>query len=340
MGDDLSVKNLVGRTERDAWSTVTGSRPESYRISEVGLALMEKVDHALFERDLDGAITAGVVFQKWAEHDFHFRCKAPAVMAAVYAVCGLRTEAEKKLVVAKKRVRANRCQDCRAQYLKRTGTFLLYETRYQDAYSAYSRSSGLFLDLGDRKEAGKSILNRGATAFLMHRYDEALRDQESALELLSDGFSMHVIMASINIAAIYTNLGQVDRALRQVEVAQEMLQGEGNAERPRLILRWIRALLCEAQGNFKDAGEMLGRVEARMRRHDMKPELRVLLADRARIARRPGVIRQIARRAHALEEIPRIRTLIEAVITAPTRENVMVWRSALDSYVPPFPATA
>ena len=339
MGDDLSVKNLVGRTERDAWSTVTGSRPESYRIPEVGLALMEKVDHALFERDLDRAITAGVVFQKWAEHDPHFRCKAPAVMAAVYAVCGLSTEAEKKLVKAKDRVRVKRCQDCEAQYLKRTGTFLFHETRYQDAHSAFSRSRELFLDLGDRREAGISIMCRGVTAFVLNEYDEALRDHECALELLGGEFSMYVIIAAINIAAIYTNLGQVDRALRQIDIAQEMLQGEGNGERPRLILHWIRALLFEAEGKNKDAGEMLDRVEARMRRHDMKPELRVLLADRARIARRPGVIRQIARKAHALEEIPRIRTLIEAVITAPTRENVKVWRSALDSYVPPFPAT-
>lgn len=340
MGDDLSVKNLVGRTERDAWSPMTSSRPESYRIPEVGLAYMEKIDHALFERDLDGAITTGVIFQKWAEHDQHFRCKAPAVMAAVYAVCGIRAEAEKKLVVAKELVRAIQCQDCHAQYLKRAGTFFIHEAKYQEAHSAYSRSSDLFLDLGERREAGKSILNRGVSSALMHRYDDALRDQERALELLGDGFSIHIIIASINIAAVYTYLGQVDRALDQIDVSQEMLKGEGNAERPRLILRWIRGLLFEAEGKKKDAGEMLDRVEARMRRHDMRPELRVLLADRARIARRPSAIRHIAEKAHSLEDIPRIRTVIESVMKEPTRENILSWRSALNSYVQPFPAAA
>lgn len=339
MEGNLSVKNLVGRTERDPWSAVIGSRLETYRIPEVGVALMERVDHALFERDLDRAITAGVIFQKWAEHDLHFRCKAPAVMAAVYAVCGLSGEAERMLVAAKKRLPVSNCQDCRAQYLRRTGTFCAHEGRYQNAYSAYSQSSELFLELGDRREAGISVLSRGTMAFLLHRCDKALEDHNFALELLGEEFSIHLIIASINIAAIHADLGQAEHALQQIHIAQAMLKGQCNAERPRLILRWIRALLFEAEGKNKDAGEILDRVEARMRRHDMKPELRVLLADRARIARRPSAIRRIARKAHTMEEIPRIKSIIESVMKKPTRENILSWREALDSYVSPFPAT-
>jgi tetratricopeptide (TPR) repeat protein len=298
---------------------------------------MERVDHALFERDLDEAISTGVVFQKWAAHDFHFQCKAASVMAAVYAVCRLRGEAEKKLVTAKQRLHPD-CKDCMAVHLDRTGTFLIYEARYQAAHAAYSRASDFFLDLGARRDAGRSILNRGVTLHLMNQHHEALKDEERALELLGDEFNIYIIMASINIASILMHLGKADLALDQIEASQEMLAGINSPERPRLILRWMRALLLEAQMELKTAGEMLDRIETRMRGLDMTPELRVLLADRARIARRPDVIVRIARKAHAMEDVPRIMAVIEKVANDPSRENILAWRNALDSYVPPFPA--
>ena len=118
-----------------------------------------------------------------------------------------------------------------------------------------------------------------------------------------------------------------------------MLIGEDDLERPKLILRWIRALLLEAQERFKDAGEMIDRIEPNMRKLDMKPELRVLLADRARIARQTKTIEKAANKARDIEDIPRIRELIEKVLRDPTRENILKWRNSLDAYVPPFPAT-
>ena len=124
-----------------------------------------------------------------------------------------------------------------------------------------------------------------------------------------------------------------------IEETQEMLVGEDDLERPKLILRWIRALLLEAQEELKEAGEMIDRIEPRMRKLDMKPELRVLLADRARIAKLPATIKRIAKKALDMEDIPRIRELIEQAIQHPTRDNVLKWRNSLDAYVPPFPAT-
>ena len=338
MGDDLSIKNLVGRTERDPWTVLIGSRPENYRIREVGLSLIEGVDFALFKRDFHEAITAGVILEKWAEHDLHFDCQAAAVLSCYYSVTGLRSEAEKKLVTAKRKIPPD-CDECKAQYLKRIGTFYLYEHRHQEAYKSYARSARLFLDLGYEKEAGKSMLNQGAALFFMKRLDDALRDERKALELLGEEFSIHIIAASINIARILTELSQVELALSQIETTQEMLKGSERLERPRLILRWIRALLLEVQGDLKNAGQIMDRIEIRMRSLDMKAELRVLLADRARIARQPSVIKRLAKKAYDIEEIPRVKKVIEKVMNDPTRENILAWRTALDSYIPPFPAT-
>lgn len=64
MEDDLSTKNLVTRTTHDPWNTVVGRRPRSYQIKEVGNTLIESIDHALFERDLEKAIMIGVVFEQ------------------------------------------------------------------------------------------------------------------------------------------------------------------------------------------------------------------------------------------------------------------------------------
>lgn len=341
MVTDLSIKNLVGRTERDPWNAILGSRPEKYRISEVGLTLIEAVDFALFRRNLREAITSGVILEKWAGHDLHFDCKAAAVMASVYSVCGLRLEAEKMLVKAKRHGApdSNCKEDCKAQYFKRNGTFLMYENRYRDACLLYGRSADLFLDLGEGKEAGKSLLNRGVALAAMKRFDDALEDENRALDLLGEEFSFHIIAAAVNIAAIFMELEQVDLALSQVSHVQDMLKGSDNLERPRLILRWIRALLLVLQGDLKNAGEMIDRVEVRMKRLDMKFEHRVLLADRARIARQPSIIKRIAKKAYDMEDIPSVRKIIETVMREPTRENILAWRSSLGSYIPPFPVT-
>lgn len=66
MGDDLSVKNLVGRTIRDPWKAVLGSRPNTYQISEVGTELTHQVDRALFERKIHTAITNCIILEKWS----------------------------------------------------------------------------------------------------------------------------------------------------------------------------------------------------------------------------------------------------------------------------------
>ena len=142
------------------------------------------------------------------------------------------------------------------------------------------------------------------------------------------------------MAAILVELKRINEALQKVEEAQGLLRGTTDLERPSLILRWIRALLLALQGDLKSAGEIIDRIETRMRRLDMKPELKVLLADRARVARRQRTIKRIAHKAYAMEDIPRLMAVIEKVVDEPSQENVLAWRNALDSYVPPFPATA
>lgn len=338
MGMSLSKRNLVGRVERDAWKAVIGSRTESYQIDEVGVALIRSVDRALFERKTRDALRMGFILEKWAEHHIHFNAQAPAVMSSVYTVCQLYNDAEYTIVIAGKRVNPG-CKDCQAQYLKRLGTFYFHQRTYTQAIKAYSQSAELFIAIGKFDEAAMSLLNRGASKYYLHQYEEALADEEYALELMGDEFTIYTIMCSINIVGILLALKKLDEALERIKSIQDTLVGESDIERPKLIIRWIRALLLEAEGKLKDAGEMIDRIEPRMRRYDMKPELKVLLADRARIASQTDIIQIIAGKALEMEEVPRIRRIIETVISDPKREHIILWRDALDSYVPPFPTT-
>lgn len=304
----------------------------------MGVSLIHSVDRSLFERKNRDALRTGFILEKWAEHHIHFNAQVPAVMSSVYSVCQLYHDAEYTIVVAGKRVDPD-CKDCQAQYLKRLGTFHFHQRTHAQAIKAYSQSAELFIAIGKPGEAAVSVLNRGASKYYLHQHEEALADQEYALKLIGDEFNMYTVMCSINIVGILLALEKLDEALERIKSIQDTLVGEHDIERPKLILRWVRALLLEAEGNLKDAGEMIDRIEPRMRRYDMKPEMKALLADRARIARQTEIIQDIAGKALEMEEIPRIKRIIEAVISNPKRENIISWRNSLNSYVPPFPTT-
>ncbi|MCP4662943.1 MAG: hypothetical protein GY856_46720 [bacterium] len=330
-----SVKNRMTRTEKDPWACILTRRPDSYRIPEIGDVLIEAVDYALFERKLDNAVRNGVVLEKWAERDTHFTSKAQAVLGSVSTACGALSLADEKLRRAKRG--AGGCSDCLAQYNKRMGTFLVYRGRPKEAVHAYDRAVKLFAGEGNEREEAQSLLGRGGARYVLQDFANGLEDEERAIALLGSAGGFHLVMASINMVAILTGMRRSESAYRKIEEVQNMLKGQERAERPRVLLRWIRALLLETKGDYKNAGQVLDRVESRLKKLDMKPELRVLFADRARVARSPTLIRNIAKKALYIEDSQRIRSILERIIRSPTPEAIVEWRQALDSYVPPAP---
>ncbi|MCP4549700.1 MAG: hypothetical protein GY835_24860 [bacterium] len=334
MADIESVRNKMTRTERDPWVCILNRRPESYQIPEIGYVLIEAVDRALFERKLDNAIRNGVVFEKWAEWNTHFRSKAQAVLGSVYTACGMPALAEERFRAAKRE--AANCSDCLAQYHKRMGTFLVYQSKAREAVHAYNRAVRLFASEGNEPEEAKSLLGRGGARYVLQDFEKGLKDEERAIALLGSNGGFHLVMATINMVALLAGMRESELACRKIEEVQDMLKGQEGTERARLLLRWIRALLLETKGEHKNAGQVLDRVEGRLRKLDMKAELRVLFADRARIARRPATIRNIARKALEIEVSQRIRVMLERIIRKPTPEAIVDWRRALDSYVPGF----
>lgn len=342
MAEEHSIKNLVARAASDPWNVVLGRRPGSYQIPEVGHELMATIDYAVFERNHEKAIVTGVIFEKWAESTPHFSCKASAVMSTVYSIGGILTVAEEKIHQAKTRI--GNCTDCRAHYLKRNAIFSIYEERPQESLLSYTEAISLFTELGDTLEQAKCLIGRGVVKSMMMRdHEGGLSDQDAGMSLLDANAGHYLVYGVVNKAQTLTKLGRRDEAKEQIERAQEYLAGIKSVERPKLLLRWIRAQLLEADGDRKDqklAGQMLDRVESRMRHLNMEREIRIVLADRALVARAPHTIRQIAQKALAMETSRRVRERIQAVIDDTSRENILKWRQALDSYVPPFVESA
>ena len=95
-----SIKNKVTRTLADPWSCVEGRRPENDQIPEVGDSLIDSIDYALFERDLEAALEIGVILDKWSRYDETANCKANAVWGSIFSVYGHLRFAEKRLSAA------------------------------------------------------------------------------------------------------------------------------------------------------------------------------------------------------------------------------------------------
>ncbi len=329
-----SIKNRVNRTASDPFNCIVGRGPETYRIPEVGDALIEAVDYALFERKLENALIAGILMERWAGADEGDKCKAQAVLGGIYSACGMQPLAEEKFLSAKTLLE-DEC-DRQAEYYRRLGTFLWYDNNTQDAQKSYHRSFVLSKRLGDVLGAAKSIIARGSMKWIQRDWESALDDQEAGLDLIKGYAPTYyiVIGASVNIATILTSTGRTAEARAKIEEIQGQIVGLDGMEKMRVLLRWIRALLLELDGETKNAGQMLDRVEARLRKLDMRLELRTVLADRARIARGTASRKKIARKALEIERFPLVRTKIERVIEEPNIEHIQEWRDALDSYVP------
>ena len=341
MSEDHSIKILVAHTMTDPWNAILGRRPENYQIPEVGFTLMNMIDLAVFERDIEKAIVTGIIFEKWADRMSHFDCKAPAVMSTIYCIGGQMDIAELKVITAKNKVYD--CLDCEAHYLKRYAYYLVSDERPRESIQAYSQAVRLFEELGVPLEQAKCLMNRGLVKSFMHDYGSALADEETAMDLLSPDSGHYLVIGSINRANVLMKMGRQDEARNAVTESQSLLAGMKNVERPKLILRWTTALLLDLTGQEKDrkrAAQMLDRVEYRMRHLSMHREIRVLLADRALVARATRTIKQIARRALGNQISPRVRERIQDVLDDPTREKILKWRNALDSYVPPFVESA
>ena len=143
----------------------------------------------------------------------------------------------------------------------------------------------------------RSKVLRGAASWRLRDYERALADQEHGIGMLENVASSDyiTIQALVNIVSIKVSMGHVDEALKRIESMQACLKGEDSqgVERTRLILRWLRALVLEITGEMKCAGQILDRIEARLRAYDMRAELKVLLADRARMASSESLVKRI-----------------------------------------------
>jgi tetratricopeptide (TPR) repeat protein len=336
---NASIKNKISRTVKDPWSCVLGRRPEGYSSPDIGLSLIESVDKALFERDYEEALTVSIILKKWSQRRPDFSALAEVTLGGVFTVCGLVSLAERKLENAKRKIDMTQSTPCCiAEYHRRYGIFLLHQARNKEAIGNLGAAFEEFTKEGEILGAAKSVIAQGVARWKLRDHENALKDEERGIRMLDDFVSTSyvTIQALANIALLKIELGRIDEAVGEIEAILEAIKGDGSqgAERTRIILRWLRALVLEVKGKMKSAGQILDRVETRLKKLDMKSELRVLLADRARVARSEPLVKRIAGRALEMETEAHVRKILEAVIDSPSAENLQLWRKSLDTYVP------
>lgn len=334
-----SIKNLVTRTRTDPWGALVGRRPESYQIPEVGNVLIEMVDQALVERQLDKASDYVSILKRWSRHNPTFKPKALAAEGAFFMVCRKLALAEEKMTEGK--MLAGDQTSPLAECYRRLGALYLYQYRFAQAIDACNTSIRYFRNEGNTLGIAISLMTRGYARWQMKEHASGLHDEERGIELLDYTMPFfHLVTGSVNAACILTDMGRPRTALAKIEDIQSMIRGQPNMERPRLSLRWLRALLLEQDKKCKEACELLDRVDRRFVKLDMDNERRVLLADYARISKSPKKIRNLAERGKDLEMSPDTLEKIDQVLQNPSEENIRKWRESLDSYMPIFPKAA
>lgn len=336
MGSVESVKNLVARTRKDQWACILTRQPDAYQIPEIGALLIELTDHALFERRYPDAIRVAVIFEKWADRNTLFAPKAKAVLGAVMMSCGKIMFAE-ELIMAAIRI-AGDSIECLAECHRRLGTLLLYQDRATEALGEYSTSIEQFEKIDSQAFVMFNLVNRGAGNWILGDYEHALQDLDRAIRLYDEETMprFYLTAASINMVSVLTSKGRTRDAQALIEEIQADVTGKDHMERVRLILRWLRALLLDIHGERKIANQILDRVDDRMAQLNMYNERRVLLADKARLARFERTISTIAQKALAIEQTPSVAKKIEEVLKEPTPQKIQEWRSSIDTYLPPF----
>ena len=338
---EQKIRSLVSRARKNPWQPILSRTAPRYRIPEIGDLYIETIDESLFERRFDNAMRQVVLFEKWSETSRDYSPRAKAAFGTILLICEKMNLADREIRSAVTQAESVGSSICVAECERRLGMLLWYQNRHRDAIGTYTSSLRRFEQEEDSRGVVINFINRGIAYWKLKKYDLALTDEEAAISLINETMpGFYVVAASLNIAAIYASRGDHEMALQQIENTQAMIKGLDGMSRARLILRWIRGLLLESEGKLKRAIEMLERVDRQMVLLDMDIERRVLLADTARIAKNPDKIIRIAERAVRLEDSPHVTTIVNKVIKEPSYENVLAWRDALDTYIPPFPAAA
>lgn len=103
------------------------------------------------------------------------------------------------------------------------------KSEFAPALEYFTKASALYVAIGNRNEAAKTLINIGSVYVVQANYPKALENYLQALKLAEEQQNLNAISAiSANIATIYNNLGNNAKALEYNKKAGEICKKLGD----------------------------------------------------------------------------------------------------------------
>ena len=130
MGLKSTTRRLMTFASQDPWRAIEKSK---YANKETAYWLVDQVDEAIYESNIDQALLLSFLLRRIAEKvgDPHVHCRASAVMGSAYRLASLYSLANRMLRQAEKY--AADCPECRGEVCRRWGVVLHYEHQHEAA---------------------------------------------------------------------------------------------------------------------------------------------------------------------------------------------------------------
>ena len=275
---EREIKILLTKAEKDPYYVLTNRDCFRADFCSRFFALCNEVMFDTPELALEQAFIARRLAKE--TRDRHLIAKAASMVAAGYRIESVYAKAEQCIDEAKRLAKG--CTCCLAEICRRYGLILAHQFQFDAAYRAWSRSKSYYGQRHDAQGVARVLIHRGTVLDAMGRYEEALDDERSALELFSsEAPSRYYIAGMVNMAAILVNFQQkYDEALECLQIVRNSIKDQkGRHERVRVILRWIEGLLFAKLGRRRDAFKRLFSARNGIERLGLRSEYIALSAD-------------------------------------------------------------
>jgi tetratricopeptide (TPR) repeat protein len=255
---------------------------------------IDQFNEITFDRP-DQSLERAFVVRKLAEltRDSHLVSKSFSVLATAYRTEGLPAPKVDSLIAMALDLAAD-CPRCLAEALRRKGIIYLYRKEFQEGCRHLSSAIDYSKEVGNNDGVARALISRGVGFYSLGHIDEAILDEERALELLSvRSPSRYYISILINVAAILILAKEQDRPKKErmlddtleiLDRLAEILKGQKRRhERVRVIMRWIRGLIHAAKGERRTAFRLLFSARSGIERLGMRAEILAISADLAKL---------------------------------------------------------
>lgn len=285
------LKIMLTKAESDPYCVLANRNCHN---PEFCYAFIDQFNEITFDRPKESLERAFVVRRlAHLTRDPHLIAKSTSVLATAYRIEGLSSLRIDSLI-ADAEALAGGCICCLAEILRRKGVILLYRKDFQAGCSALSTSADYFRQLGNLDGVARSLISRGAGFSALGHFDAASEDERRALELLSVGspsryyISILINMTSIMVSSIEHELEEKEEvlkaALKLLARLAAILRGQKRRhERVRVIIRWIKGLICAVRGKRKDAFRLLYSARRGLDRLGLDSEVVAVSADLAKL---------------------------------------------------------